>query len=57
MDRNELPARIKAPLGEALGDRLGGIILYGPEARDGAAPDRDVYEAQEFPLYLNAKRE
>jgi len=57
MDRNELPARIKAPLGEALGDRLGGIILYESEVRGEAAPNRDVYEAQEFPLYLNAKRE
>ena len=100
MDRNELLSRLKAPLAEAFGDRLRGVILYGSEARGEAAPDSDidvlvlleglvkygqdlrtcihalyplvlelerpidaipvdmdVYEAQEFPLYRNAKRE
>ena len=100
MDRNELLSRLKAPLAEAFGDRLRGVILYGSEARSEAAPDSDidvlvlleglvkygqdlrtcihalyplvlelerpidaipvdmdVYEAQEFPLYRNAKRE
>ncbi len=100
MDQNELLTRIKAPLADAFGLRLRGVVLYGSEARGNAEPDSDIdvlvllaapfdygkdltvcinvlyplvlelerpihasptdiaeYEAQEFPLYRNARRE
>ena len=100
MRREELLVRIKTALGEAFGDRLAGVVLYGSEARGRSDPDSDIdllvllkapvdhhrdswtcirtlyslvlemerpihatpvdiaeYDAQEFPLYRNAKRE
>jgi len=34
--------QIKARLGEAFGDRLSGVVLYGSEARGEASPDSDI---------------
>lgn len=100
MDPHELLVRIRAPLDEAFGPRLRGVVLYGSEARGQSDPDSDidvlvlldtpfdfskdltacidalyplvleierpidvmpveqsVYDAQEFALYRNARRE
>jgi len=42
MDRDELLKRIKAPLAEAFGERLKGVVLYGSEARGEARADSDI---------------
>ena len=37
-----LLARVKVHLQAIYGDRLGGVVLYGSEARGEAAPDSDI---------------
>jgi predicted nucleotidyltransferase len=41
-DTSTLLARIKSRLQAVYGDRLGGVVLYGSEARGEATPDSDV---------------
>jgi predicted nucleotidyltransferase len=42
LDHRSLLARVKALLGDALGPRFLGVILYGSEARGEAGPDSDI---------------
>jgi predicted nucleotidyltransferase len=42
MCNHELLSKIKSCLSEALGDRLGGLVLYGSEARGEAGPESDI---------------
>ena len=42
MTRKALLEQVKSRLGEAFGDRLEGVVLYGSEARGDAGRDSDV---------------
>jgi len=42
MDRRELGRELKRRLGEAFGDRLRGVLIYGSEARGEASEDSDI---------------
>ena len=42
MERDVLLVRIKTALEDAFGERLGGVVLYGSEARGDAEPDSDI---------------